>query len=62
MIKFEPLQQDAAMQGILLNSLITVVSVQEFGSETIDFAHEEPGGDVKDQQGYPVCLQKTARA
>ena len=43
-MKLEELQPNAAVRGILPDTLITVVSVQWFGSEALELIFKEPSG------------------
>jgi SNF2 family DNA or RNA helicase len=44
--KLENLQPNAAVRGILPDSLVTVVSVQWFGSEALELTYKDPAGRV----------------
>ena len=46
MSKLEELQPNAAVRGILPDSLVTVVGVQWFGSEALELTYKDPGGRV----------------
>ncbi|HEY0282075.1 MAG TPA: SNF2-related protein, partial [Rhizomicrobium sp.] len=46
MAKLEDLQPNAAVRGILPDSLITVVSAQWFGSEACELTYKDPAGRV----------------
>src|SRR4029077_4194891 len=46
MSKLEDLQPNAAVRGILPDALITVVSVQWFGSEALELTYKDPTGRV----------------
>lgn len=46
MSKLEDLQPNAAIRGILPDSLVTVVSVQWFGSEALELTYKDPAGRV----------------
>jgi hypothetical protein len=52
MTKLEHLQPNAAVQGILPNCLVTVVSVQWFGSEALELTYKDPGGKVANELLY----------
>lgn len=52
MIKLEDLQPDAVIRGILPDALITVISVQWFGSEAIELTYKDPSGRVANQLLY----------
>ena len=46
MSKLEDLQPNAAVRGILPDSLVTVVGVQWFGSEALELTYKDTGGRV----------------
>lgn len=46
LMKLEQLQPNAAVRGILPDALATVVSVQWFGSETLELTYKNPAGGV----------------
>jgi SNF2 family DNA or RNA helicase len=46
MANLEDLQPSAAVRGILPDSLVTVVSVQWFGSEALELTYKDPAGRV----------------
>src|ERR1035437_5453963 len=50
MSKLEELQINASVQGILPNSLVSVVSVQWFGSEALELTYKDPAGKVANEQ------------
>jgi SNF2 family DNA or RNA helicase len=52
MSKLEELQINASVQGILPNSLISVVSVQWFGSEALELTYKDPAGKVANELLY----------
>jgi hypothetical protein len=52
MIRLEDLQPNAAISGLLPNSLVTVVSVQWFGSEAIELTYKNPAGKVANELLY----------
>jgi hypothetical protein len=52
MIKLEDLQANTAVRGILPNALITVVSVQWFGSEALELTYKSPEGRVANELLY----------
>jgi len=52
MNKLEELQVNASVRGILPNSLVTVVSVQWFGSEALELTYKDPGGKVANELLY----------
>src|SRR6266511_1282495 len=51
-MKLEHLQPNAAVRGILPDSLVTVVNVQWFGSEALELTYKYPGGRVANQLLY----------
>src|SRR6516164_7844487 len=52
MSTLEDLQPNAAVRGILPDSLITVVSVQWFGSEALELTYKNPTGRVANELLY----------
>ncbi len=46
MSKLEDLKPNAAVRGVLPDSLVTVVGVQWFGSEALELTYKDPGGRV----------------
>ena len=52
MIKLEQLQPNAAVRGIVPDSLVTVVSVQWFGSEALELTYKTPAGKVANELVY----------
>ena len=46
MTRLEDLQPNAAVRGVLPDSLVTVVSVQWFGSEALELTYKTPAGKV----------------
>ena len=48
----EDLQPNAAVRGILPESLVTVVSVQWFGSEALELTYKDPAGKVANELLY----------
>src|SRR2546426_4445414 len=46
MSKVEDLQPQAAVRGILADSLVTVVNVQWFGSDALELTYKDSGGKV----------------
>src|ERR1700687_2821349 len=48
-MRLEELQPNAAVRGILPDSLVTVVNVQWFGSEALELTFKDPGGRVATQ-------------
>ena len=47
MSKLEDLQPNAAVRGILPDSLVTVVNVQWFGSEALELTYKAPSSQRK---------------
>jgi hypothetical protein len=52
MIRLEDLQVSAAVRGILPDCLVTVVSVQWFGSEALELTYKTPTGKVANELLY----------
>ncbi len=52
MFRLEDLRPNAAVRGILPNALVTVVSVQWFGSEALELTYKDPAGKVANQLLY----------
>jgi SNF2 family DNA or RNA helicase len=52
MSKLEQLQPNAAVRGILPDSLVTVVSVQWYGSEALELTYKTPTGKVANELLY----------
>jgi SNF2 family DNA or RNA helicase len=52
MSRLEELQPNAAVRGILLDSLVTVVAVQWFGSEALELTYKNPSGRVANELLY----------
>jgi SNF2 family DNA or RNA helicase len=52
MTRLEDLQPNAAVRGILLDSLVTVVGVQWFGSEALELTYKTPAGKVANELVY----------
>ena len=46
MSKLEDLQPNAAVRGVLADSLATVVNIQWFGSEALELTYKDPAGKV----------------
>src|SRR2546429_1939851 len=46
MCRLEDLQPQAAVRGILADSLVTVVNVQWFGSDALELTYKDSGGKV----------------
>ena len=51
-MKLEDLQANAAVSGILSDGLVTVVSVQWFGSEALGLTYKTPTGKVANELLY----------
>ena len=52
MTELEDLTPTAAVRGIILDSLVTVVSVQWFGSEALELTYKTPEGKVANELLY----------
>src|SRR3990172_8953603 len=52
MSRLEDLQPNAAVSGILPDALVTVVSVQWFGSEALELTYKTPSGKVANELLY----------
>ena len=52
MCRLEDLQPNAAVRGVLPDSMVTVVSVQWFGSEAIELTYKTPSGRVANELLY----------
>jgi SNF2 family DNA or RNA helicase len=52
MMRLEDLQPNAAVRGILPDGLVTVVSVQWFGSEALELTYKTPTGKVANELLY----------
>src|SRR5260221_4448865 len=52
MSKLEELQPNAAIRGVLPDSLVTVVHVQWFGSEALELTYKSPAGKVANELLY----------
>ena len=52
MIRLEDLQPNAALRGLLPDCLVTVVSVQWFGSEALELTYKTPAGRVANELLY----------
>jgi superfamily II DNA or RNA helicase len=52
MSNLEDLQPNAAVRGVLPDSLVTVVSVQWFGSEALELTYKTPTGKVANELPY----------
>ena len=52
MSQLEELQPNAAVRGILPDALVTVVSVQWFGSEALELTYKTPAGKVANELLY----------
>lgn len=51
-MKLEELQSNAAIRGIVPDSLVSVVSVQWFGSEALELTYKTPSGKVANELLY----------
>ena len=51
-MKLEDLRANAAVRGVLTDSLVTVVSVQWFGSEALELTYKTPAGKVANELLY----------
>ena len=51
-MRLEDLQPNASIRGVLPTSLVTVVSVQWFGSEALELTYKTPTGKVANQLLY----------
>ena len=51
-MKLEDLQPDTSVRGVLADSLVTVVSVQWFGSEALELTYKTPAGRVANELLY----------
>lgn len=58
MIRLEDLQVDAAVRGLLPDSLVTVVSVQWYGSEALELTYKTPMGKVANELIYRDAEQR----
>jgi SNF2 family DNA or RNA helicase len=52
MSKLEDLTPNAVLQGVLPNSMVTVVNVQWFGSEALELTYKAPDGKVANELLY----------
>src|SRR5438445_1748430 len=52
MSKLEDLQTNASLRGILPDALVTVGSIQWFGSEALELTYKDPAGRVANQLLY----------
>src|SRR5436853_5192047 len=52
MSKLEDLRPNAAVRGLLPDALVTVVSVQWFGSEALELTYKTPAGKVANELIY----------
>ena len=53
-MKLEDLQPNAAVRGVLADALVTVVSVQWFGSEALELTYKAPTGRVANELLYQI--------
>jgi hypothetical protein len=54
MSRLEDLQPNAAVRGILPDALVTVVSVQWFGSEELELTYKKRGGQSRKRIAIPA--------
>jgi hypothetical protein len=54
-MQLEQLQTNAAIRGILPDALVTVVSVQRFGSEALELTYKTPTGKVANESGQALA-------
>jgi len=52
MIRLEDLQPSAVVRGVLPDCLVTVVSVQGFGTDALDLTYKTPAGKVANELLY----------
>jgi hypothetical protein len=52
MSKLEDLQPNAAVGGILPDSLVTIVNVRWYGSDALELTYKDPAGRVANQLLY----------
>ena len=52
MSKLEELKPNAAVRGVLPDCLVTVVTVQWFGSEALELTYKDPAGKVANELLY----------
>ncbi len=52
MLKLEQLQPNAAIRGVVPDALVTVVTVQWFGSEALELTYKMPTGKVANELIY----------
>src|SRR5438094_8692702 len=52
MAALEDLKPNAAVRGVLPTSMVTVVSVQWFGSEAVELTYKDPAGKVANELLY----------
>jgi hypothetical protein len=57
MIRLEDLQPNTAIHGLLPDCLVTVVSVQWFGSEALELTYKTPAGKVANELLYRIDEQ-----
>ncbi|MDE0143416.1 MAG: helicase-related protein [Caldilineaceae bacterium] len=51
-MKLEELTANAAVEGVLANSLVTVVNVQWFGDDAVELTYKTPAGEVANELLY----------
>lgn len=52
MSRLEDLQPNASLRGVLPDALVTVVSVQWFGSEALELTYKDPAGKLGSELLY----------
>jgi hypothetical protein len=52
MSKLEDLQPNASLRGVLPDALVSIVSVQWFGSEALELTYKDPGGKLGSELLY----------
>ena len=58
----EDLRRNAAVRGILADSLVTVVSVQWFGSEAVELTYKTPGRQGRQRAACTVMTNPGSRS
>ena len=51
-MKLEELTTNAAVEGVLANSLVTVVNVQWYGDDAVELTYKTPAGEVANELLY----------
>jgi hypothetical protein len=49
MLRLEDLKPNAAVRGLLPDSLVVVVNIQWFGSEALELTYKAPNGKVANE-------------